>query len=74
MSISSADYKIRTKRPCAILWDESFIWGLMARRALMEAGLPFDLIRSDDIRAVPYSIRTCRTKSVMASGIVPTHK
>jgi hypothetical protein len=25
--------------PCALLWDESLIWGLMARQALMEAGL-----------------------------------
>ena len=51
MSISSGEYKIMTERPCALLWDESFLWGLMARRALMEAGLPFDLIRSADIRA-----------------------
>ncbi len=40
-----------SESPCALLWDESFLWGLMAWRALREAGLPFDLIRSDDIRA-----------------------
>jgi len=40
-----------SKRPCALLWDESFLWGLMAWRALKEAGLPFDLLRSEDIRA-----------------------
>ncbi|HBB17969.1 MAG TPA: hypothetical protein DCZ97_13555, partial [Syntrophus sp. (in: bacteria)] len=39
------------KRPCALLWDESLLWGLMAWRALKEAGLPFDLLRSEDIRA-----------------------
>jgi len=39
------------KRPCALLWDESLLWGLMAWRALREAGLPFDLLRSEDIRA-----------------------
>jgi hypothetical protein len=39
------------KRHCALLWDESLLWGLMAWRALTEAGLPFDLIRSADIRA-----------------------
>jgi putative intracellular protease/amidase len=39
------------KKPCALLWDESFLWGLMAWRALKEAGLPFDLIRSEDVRA-----------------------
>ncbi|MEN6467698.1 MAG: BPL-N domain-containing protein [Smithella sp.] len=39
------------RKSCALLWDESFLWGLMARRALTEAGLSFDLIRSDDIRA-----------------------
>ena len=38
------------KRPCALLWDESFLWGLMAWRALKEAGLPFDLLRAEDIR------------------------
>ena len=35
---------------CALLWDESFLWGLMAWRALREAGLPFDLLRSADVR------------------------
>jgi hypothetical protein len=39
-----------SKRACALLWDESLAWGLMARRALKEAGLPFDLLRSDEIR------------------------
>jgi len=38
------------KRPCALLWDESFLWGVMALHALEAAGLPFDLIRSEDIR------------------------
>ena len=38
-----------SKRACALLWDESFAWGLMARQALAEAGLPFDLLRSEDI-------------------------
>ena len=36
--------------PCALFWDESLLWGLMAWRALIEAGLPFDLLRSEDIR------------------------
>jgi putative intracellular protease/amidase len=39
-----------SKRTCALLWDESLSWGLMARRALQEAGLPFDLLLSEDIR------------------------
>ena len=39
-----------SKKACALLWDESFAWGLMARRALTEAGLPFDLLRSEEIR------------------------
>ncbi len=38
------------KNPCALLWDESLLWGLMARRALMAAGLPFELLRAEDIR------------------------
>jgi len=37
-------------RSCALLWDESFLWGLMAWRALREAGLPFDLLRSEDVQ------------------------
>ncbi len=37
-------------RPCALLWDESFLWGLMALQVLREAELPFDLLRSEDIR------------------------
>jgi putative intracellular protease/amidase len=40
-----------SKRACALLWDESFAWGLMAWRALKGAGLPFDLVRSEDVRA-----------------------
>ena len=39
-----------SKKTCALLWDESFAWGLMARQALTEAGLPFDLLRSEEIR------------------------
>jgi len=35
----------------ALLWDESFLWGLMAYKALESAHLPFDLIRSEEIRA-----------------------
>lgn len=38
------------KRACALLWDESLAWGLMALRALRGAGLPFDLLRSEEIR------------------------
>ena len=39
-----------SKKPCALLWDESLLWGVMAWRALREAGLPFDLLRSEDVR------------------------
>lgn len=34
----------------AFLWDESFLWGLMAYKTLKALCLPFDLIRSEDIR------------------------
>ncbi len=34
----------------AFLWDESFLWGLMSYKALRGNGLPFDLIRSEDVR------------------------
>lgn len=42
----SADCKL-----CALLWDESFLWGLMSWKALRQSGLPFDLVRSEEIRA-----------------------
>ncbi|TAN44542.1 MAG: hypothetical protein EPN22_06190 [Nitrospirae bacterium] len=38
------------KEPVALLWDESFLWGVMAVRALKKAALPFKLIRSEDIK------------------------
>ena len=47
---SPADAETLLKRPCALLWDESFLWGVMAWRAIKEAGLPFDLLRAEDIR------------------------
>jgi hypothetical protein len=34
----------------ALLWDESFLWGLIAYKALKSNNLPFELIRSEDIR------------------------
>ena len=34
----------------AFLWDESFLWGVMAYKALEAEGLSFDLVRSEDIR------------------------
>jgi hypothetical protein len=37
-------------KPAAFLWDESFLWGLMAYKALTTNNLPFELIRSEDIR------------------------
>ncbi|MDD5100017.1 MAG: BPL-N domain-containing protein [Syntrophales bacterium] len=38
------------KRHCALLWDESFLWGIMAWRALQDAGLPFELLRAEEVR------------------------
>lgn len=37
-------------RSAAFLWDESFLWGLMAYKALTSNGLRFDLLTSSDIR------------------------
>ena len=37
------------KSTIAFLWDESFLWGIMAYKALREAGLPFRLMRAADI-------------------------
>ncbi len=41
----------RPSKPCALLWDDSFLWGLMAFNAMKSAELPFDLIRSGDIES-----------------------
>lgn len=38
------------KSKTAFLWDESFIWGLMAYEALKKNNLTFELIRSEDIK------------------------
>jgi len=34
----------------ALLWDESFLWGLMAYKALNSNDLPFELVRSEEIK------------------------
>ncbi len=34
----------------ALLWDESFLWGIMANKALAACGLACDLIRAGDVR------------------------
>jgi hypothetical protein len=41
---------MKTKNKVAFLWDESFLWGLMAYKALRSNNLPFEFIRSDDIK------------------------
>ncbi len=42
--------KITKPQGAAFLWDESFLWGLMAYKALKGQGLPFELIRAEDIK------------------------
>jgi len=37
-------------KKAAFLWDESFLWGIMAYKALNALGLSFDLIRAEDIK------------------------
>jgi len=37
-------------KSAAFLWDESFLWGLMAYKALKANGLSFELIRAEDIK------------------------
>jgi glutamine amidotransferase-like uncharacterized protein len=41
---------MKTKNKVAFLWDESFLWGLIAYKALKANNLPFELICSDDIK------------------------
>lgn len=40
-----------TKKGAALLWDESFLWGVMAYATLRKLGLPFELVRAEDVRA-----------------------
>lgn len=40
----------RGTKKAAFLWDESFLWGIMAYKALKGLDLPFDLIRAEDIK------------------------
>ncbi len=47
---SLGDWKGPPQRPCAVLWDESLLWGVMAWRSLREAGLAFDLVRAEEVR------------------------
>jgi hypothetical protein len=42
--------KENSKSEAALLWDESFLWGLMAQKALESNGLPFELVRALDIQ------------------------
>lgn len=48
----NSKFKIQSSKltPVAVLWDESFLWGVMAYKALKAGRLSFDLIRSEDIR------------------------
>ncbi len=47
---SLGDRKGFPQRPCAVLWDESLLWGVIAWRSLRDAGLAFDLVRAEEIR------------------------
>ena len=40
-----------SKKGAALLWDESFLWGIMAYETLRKLGLPFELVRAEDVRA-----------------------
>jgi len=51
--VQSSKFKVqslKSKKDVAFLWDESFLWGLMAYKALKSNGLSFKLIRSKDIK------------------------
>jgi len=39
-----------TSKRAALLWDESFLWGVMAHKALEVCGLSFDLIWAEDVK------------------------
>ncbi len=66
MNIDHTPYEAEKlpNRSCALLWDESFLWGLMAWRALKEARLPFDVLRSEDVRRGAL----CRYRMIFVPG------
>lgn len=48
---TSSPFDLHDRRGrAALLWDESFLWGVMAHKALDTCGLACDLIRSEDVR------------------------
>jgi hypothetical protein len=68
----------------AFLWDESFLWGLMSYKALRANYLPFDLVRSEDIRKgmlkdyamlfVPGGWASNKIKSLGDEGVAEIHR
>lgn len=70
---------LKSEKAAAFLWDESFLWGLMACKALRASGLSFDLIRSEDIRngsldnykllLVPGGWASNKLKALRGSGV-----
>jgi Biotin-protein ligase, N terminal len=42
--------RVHADKTAALLWDESFLWGVIACKALEKASLPFQIIRSGYIR------------------------
>jgi hypothetical protein len=38
-----------TRQGIAVFWDESFLWGIMACKALVNAGIPFQLVTAKEI-------------------------
>ncbi len=43
--------KIPPSRPAAFFWDESFLWAVMAYRALEASGLDYDFISAHEIKS-----------------------
>lgn len=72
------------EKKAALLWDESFLWGLMAYKALRAAHVSFDIIRSKDIREgrlgnysvlfVPGGWASNKLKALEESGINEINK
>jgi hypothetical protein len=78
--LSKTNNLARSDSKIAFLWDESFLWGVMAYRALKSACLPFELIRSGDIGKgilaehkllfVPGGWASNKIKTLGAEGII----
>ena len=61
-----------TTKPIAILWDDSYIWGLLVWRAIEALGLPYELVKGEEIA---HGFLSCKCPEVLlVPGGTARHK